>query len=672
VNFVNSGGKRLQRGSNLSGIMLGVLRNTPTFDISRGYDDGWDAARDESTYRLSNGNQRSFRAGIYDNPFWSINNNPFTDNVNRLFGHINTVWDPFDWLKISYKLGIDTYYDMRKQVYNKVPGMGEGSIEQQDFHHHLINSDLLFFIKQDIGKKFVLNTTIGHNIYTRKGDYRGTFGSKLAASGFNNISNASNYFSYNIIEEKMVVGLFADIKISLEDYLYLNLSARNDWSSTLPVKDNSFFYPAISLGWIFTENLSVSKNGLFSYGKLRLSWGKVGNDAPLYSTTTSYAQGFIRGDASIRGIPFPAFRVNSFSLDNQLGNPDLSPELTETYEIGGEFNFFNNRIGLDITYYTSLTDGQIMDVDIAPSTGFNVVTKNAGLIENKGLELIIHASPISIHTIKWDMNINFTQYTTFIKEIDETIGKGGIILSGFAGASSNAIAGEPYGVIYGDRYKRIEKGEYAGKLLIGNDGWPLADVESGVVGNPNPDWLMGWRNTFSFKGITLSGLIDIRKGGDMWNGTGGVMNYWGTGAETEKGRLIKGFVFDGLVNIGSVENPEYIKNSVPVDFFNPDDGLENNKWTRYGFIWTENDMEDASWIRLRELSLSYTFSKNLMQKIGMESLTFSLVGRNLWLKTNYTGIDPEANFTGVTNGFGLEYFGMPNTKNYGIKIKIDF
>jgi hypothetical protein len=167
-------------------------------------------------------------------------------------------------------------------------------------------------------------------------------------------------------------------------------------------------------------------------------------------------------------------------------------------------------------------------------------------------------------------------------------------------------------------------------------------------------------------------LLDIRQGGDVWNGTSGVMAYWGMTKETADDREIKGYVFDGVVNVGTGENPEYVENSTPVDFHNPETGFNDNKWVRYGFGFSENEIEDASWVRLREVALSYNFPRSLISNIGLTDLSIGVVGRNLWLETSYSGIDPETNLQGTNNGFGLEYFGMPNTKSYAVNLRIGF
>jgi hypothetical protein len=398
----------------------------------------------------------------------------------------------------------------------------------------------------------------------------------------------------------------------------------------------------------------------------------VGNDAPIYSTTTPFVSSGIGGDGFINGINFPAFGVNSFSRSTSLGNPDLEAELTTTLEFGGEFQFFQGRLGFDLTYYTSETDGQVINVDLAPSTGFNGVLTNAGLIKNTGWEVMFNATPVRAGDFSWDMNVNFTAYETTVEELDPSIGEGGIGLAGFVSTSSRVIAGQPYSVIYGSRYQRVEEGPNAGRLVIGTNGWPLADSELGPIGDPNPDWLMGFRNTFSWKGISLSALLDVRQGGDVWNGTVGVMDYWGTTKETADDRDIKGYVFDGVVNTGTTENPEYVENSTPVDFYDPALGVGANKWNRYGFGFSENEIEDASWVRLRELSLIYNFPRSLLSNIGLSDLSIGLVGRNLWLETSYSGIDPETNLQGTNNGFGLDYFNMPNTKSYSVNLRIGF
>jgi TonB-linked SusC/RagA family outer membrane protein len=671
ANYINSGGDRIQRGSNISGVMLGLMRNTPTFDAANGYTDGRKAADDESVYVLPDGTQRSYRNGVYDSPFWTVNRNPFTDDVNRIIGNLSASWRATPWMTVSYKLGLDTYGDRRSSALDILSAdVPEGQVQNRNITNTDLNQDLLFLFNTDFAQDFNLNATLGYNFWSTKYYSRTTTGTTLGAQGFYHISNATNITTGETIAEKEIYGVFADIRLGWRNQVFLNLSARNDWSSALPKENNSFFYPAASLAWTFTETLGMSTNPWFSYGKIRASWGQVGNDAPIYATSTPYFGSNIGGDGFINGIPFPAFGVNSFERSNQLGNPDLQAELTTTIEFGAEFKFFQGRLGFDVTYYDSETNGQVLSVDMAPSTGFNAVLKNAGKVSNTGWEVMLDALIVQAGDFQWNLGANFTQYETTVDELDPSIGEGGITLAGFVSTSARVIAGQPYSVIYGNRYRRVEGGANDGKLLIGTDGWPLADANAGAIGDPNPDFLLGLRNTFSWKGINLTALLDFRQGGDMWNGTHGVMSYWGMTKETADDRDVKGYIFDGVVNTGTEESPEYEANDVPVDFFDPRFGVSaQNKWVRYGFGFSENEIEDASWVRLRELGLSYTFPETLTKSVRVN---VGFIGRNLWLKTNYTGIDPEANLTGVTNGFGLEYFGMPNTKSYAVNVQLTF
>jgi TonB-linked SusC/RagA family outer membrane protein len=673
ANYMNSGGYRVQRGSNISGVMLGLGRNTPTFDAANGYTDGRDAVADKTTYTNPDGTQRSYRWGIYDSPFWAAAKNPYEDDVNRIIGNVSASWRVTPWLTVSYKLGLDTYHDRRISAFDiNSASVPEGQITQTDISSNDLNSDLLFLFNTDITQDLSFNATVGHNYYSTQGITRGATGTEMGAPEWYNLANTTNVTAYENIGEKKIHGVFGDFKFAYANFLFLNVSMRNDWSSALPAENNSFFYPAISLGWTFTENLGLSTNPVFSYGKLRASWGQVGNDAPIYATSTPYYGAFNGGDGFINGIGFPAYGTNAFERSNQLGNPDLQAELTSTIEVGGEFQFFQGKFGFDFTWYSAETDGQVIGVNLSPSTGFNSVLKNAGLIKNTGYEVILNATPVQAGDFTWDMNFNFTAYETDVVSLDPSVGEGGITLAGFTSTSSRVIEGQPYGVIFGGQYKRVndEVWPNTGKLEIGTDGWPINEGVSGPIGDPNPDWLLGFRNTFSWKGLSLSTLFDFRQGGDMWNGTNGVMAYWGVTKETGDDRNVQGYVYDGMVNTGTAEAPVYVQNTTPVDFANPAAGIGANKWVRYGFGFSDNEIEDTSWIRLRELTLAYAFPKSLIK--GIENLTLSFTGRNLWLKTNYSGIDPEANLTGASNGFGLEYFGMPNTKSYGVNLRIGF
>jgi len=659
ANYINSGGNRLQRGSNLRGVMLGLLRNTPTFDIGDGQI-GQEAADNPDTYVLPDGSQRSYRAGIYDNPYWVVNKNASQDDVNRIIGYASARYDFTDWLSVSYKLGIDQFTDERIGAIDINPGWFPGQINMSTQTSRDVNSDLLLQINKNISEDLTFNATFGHNYFATKVTTKSVTGNTLAVPNFYHISNATDVLSSEGIGQKEIVGVLGTINLGYKDYLYLNISGRNDWSSALPEGNNSFFAPAFSLGFVFTEALGMQDNKILPYGKLRASWGQVGLDAPIYVTSNYFNPAFNGGDGFIPGTQYPAFGGNAFERSTQLGNGALVAELTTTLEFGAELKFLDNRLGLDVTYYSSESAGQIIAVDLPASTGFTSFVNNAGVISNKGWEIVFNAAPVRSRDFRWDIDANFTRYQNIVEELSE--GVENIFLAGFTSTSSRVIAGQPYGALFGSGFQK----DANGNTIIGANGWPLQDPAVGFQGDPNPDWIAGIRNTFSFKGFRLSALLDVRQGGDMWCGTCGVMNYFGTTQLAADERNNPMYVFPGVMEDGT-------PNTTEVNLVDPAGGVGGLYRVRYGFGGiAEMNIYETSWVRLRELTLSYTVPRSALESLPFDAATVTLSGRNLWLSTDYPGIDPETNLTGSSNGFGLDYFNMPNTKSYGASLNLTF
>lgn len=673
ANYVNSGGYRVQRGSNISGVMLGLLRTSPTFDNGNGKK-GKDAVEDPSSYRLPDGKQRSYRNGIYDNPYWTAAKNPFEDDVNRYFGNVNFSYLLNDWAKLSYKLGVDQYTDVRDNALDiGSAGQPNGTVINSAERSSDLNSDLLLILSPKISENIDFAATLGHNYFSQSSFTNTQTGIGLGEPGFFNIANASAVTSTQTWNRRRkIAGVFADVKVGFDNMIYLNISGRNDWSSTFEKDNNSFFYPAVSLGFVFTELLNLESSPVLSFGKLRASWGKVGNDAPIFSTATQFPSYTAAGDGFIGGLTSPIFGLPAYERSTVRGNPQLKPEFTSTTEFGAEFKLFNERIDLDVTYYNSLTDDAIINVTVPASTGFSTQLANAASIENKGWEISLGSTAIKTPEFEWGIDLLFNTFTNTVKELAPGVER--VFLSGFTSTSSNAIGGQPFGVLFGSRWDRDEQG----RIYIGNDGWPIKASTDGPVGNPIPDWTGGVRNTFSWKGFSLSALIDIRQGGDIWAGTQGIIDYFGTSEQSAKDRTIKGHVFQGIrKSDGQV-------NTTPVDFF-PAPNTTGNLWdnnnnalnsiysVRYEFGGlSEPNVHDASWIRLREVTLRYKLPASLFTGAFIKTVNVSLSGRNLWLKTDFPGIDPETNLTGATNGVGLEYFNMPNTRSYGATVQLTF
>ncbi|MEO1256244.1 MAG: SusC/RagA family TonB-linked outer membrane protein, partial [Bacteroidota bacterium] len=347
------------------------------------------------------------------------------------------------------------------------------------------------------------------------------------------------------------------------------------------------------------------------------------------------------------------------------------PELTTTYEFGLDLQFLGGRLGLDLTYYNSETEDQILPVTVSAASGFLETVTNAGLVSNEGIEAVLSGTPYRSGDFSWDATVNFTHYESIVEELAPGIDN--IFLAGFTSTSSRAIAGEPFGAIFGSRFQRNDQGQI---LIDPATGYPLQDANAGVVGDPNPDFVMGIRNTFSYKNFTVSALLDIRQGGDVWNGTAGIANYFGTSKKSADTRELTGVIFDGVLRDSSLDNEDGVQvggtpNNVQTDFANEAQGIGAYRYVRYGFGGlSESNIQDASWVRLREVSLTYNLPSSVLSKTPFKSASISAVGRNLWLETAYEGIDPETNLTGASNGFGLDYFNNPNTRGYTFKLRL--
>jgi len=632
--------------------MAGLLRNTPTFDIANGLS-GKDAANNTGTYTLPNSKQRAFTTA-YDNPYWSVNNVPFKDNVNRFYGNLNLEYKLNSWMKLRYKLGIDNYSDERNSAWDIGSSSNIlGRVTATNITSTDINSDILLLINKTIGKNLEADITLGQNYYSNKYVAKGVDGDNLSQKGFFDISNAAVVSSNTAIRRRRLVGAFGDIKLTYKDFLFVNLTGRNDWSSTLPKNNNSFFYPTVSTGLDLSKAFNFEGNPIVPYAKIRASLGQVGNDAPLYALNTYYDRTTVGGDELIPGITFPAFGLSSMERGGSLSNSNLKAERTTTFEVGGDFKFWGGKIGLDVTYYDASTKDQIVTTTISAASGFLQQIINAGHIQNKGIEITLNTTPVKTKNFVWNLNVNFSKNKSTVKSLP--LGVTQVSLQSFSALASLVKVGQPYGVLNGTHYQRNAEGQ----LIIGTDGWPLIATTQDPIGDPNPDFLAGVDNSLSYKNFELGMLWDFRKGGDIWNATKAFNSSLGVSKESGDLRTVKGYVYDGVTATG-------VKNTVPVDFANPANGLGGIKWRKGGtFGVSEDYIEDGSWARLRQVTLRYKLPKSFL-KGRLNGSSVSVYARNLLLFTKYSGIDPETNLSGDSNATGWDYYNLPSTKSYGI------
>lgn len=668
ISYANTGGRRAQQGSNTSGVMLGLLRTPPSFDNSNGY--GKDAYNHPDAYMFPDGTQRTYRGGGgYDNPYWTVSNNPFFDDVDRFIGNIQLNYYLTQNIDLMWRVGADIYSDKRRQEFainsRTVPA---GQIFNHEIFSSDLNSDAILTFNYNLSEDLVGKLMLGNNLYQSRGSSLYTQGDGLIIPNFYHISNTTSQIVRQSRGTLRRLGNYADLSLDYQEWLYFNGSIRNDMSTTLPKDNNSFWYGQGSLSIVFTNLFKSTFEGSFlNFGKARFNYAIVGKDAPMYATTTPFIQAAY-ADGWTNGISFPFAGLVGYVSGDVLGNNTLRPEKTTSWEVGFNLAFLDNLFSLDLTYYNQISKDQIFSVPVARTSGYYAVVFNAGQISNKGFEAILNITPVNTADLRWDININFSTYKNMVDELYEGIDN--IFLGGFEGSSVRIVAGKPYGTIFGFGWLRDSA---TGKVVIDDDpnsdfyGFPIIDGNNEKpFGSAIPDWLMGIRNSFGWKGLTLSFLFDIKKGGKMWNGTRSALYFFGMHKDMEANdRKFQNYIFDG------VKYSNRATNDIPVN-------ATYQSWFREGYgngftaSNTEDFIEDAGWVRLRELSLSYTLPKEIVDYTPFSNIVLTFTGRNLWLSTKYKGVDPETNLMGAYSAQGLDYFNMPGIRSYNFSIAVDF
>jgi len=687
ITYIHSTNNKIQQGSQLSGAMLGLFRTPPTFDNSNGFSD---AENHVSAYTLPDGTQRNYRGGGgYDNPYWTVNNNPYLSELDRVLGYGQATYEVLDWLTATYRVGGDVYSQNDKQSYNIGSNASPaGAVYLINYTNRQFNSDFTLNMHKTFASDWDATLILGHNYFVLNQFNRFAQGTSLVLPGYFDISNATSFLSSETEQRKRTMAFYGEAQLNYKKELYLTLTGRRETSSTLPAANNTFFYPSASLAWIFTELPSLrSSNNVLSFGKLRASFAQVGKDAPLYSLTTPFSSAAFQ-DGFTNGITFPingnaGYQVSSATTT--IGNPNLKPENTYSYEFGTDLEFFNNRIGLNATAYYSKSTDVIFPVSVPYSSGFAGALLNAATLENKGLEITLSTTPVkTISGVRWDLNFNWSRNVNKVVQLYPGFDR--IMVGGFGGgeAEIDAVVGQPFGVIYGNTFPRAVAGDLKSPLLIsdvkGDDNYAMP-IGGGVgpnevIGNPNPNWIGSVISNLSYKGFVFSFQIDVKNGGDMWNGTRGALANKGTAAETSNRgapALFKGLLGHLDAN-GDVVH--YAADGV-TELKGP--GAPNTIASTYNqFYWQnvgnsfggpqEVDVENAGYTRIRQASLTYNFPKNVFGKNHFTNLSVTIFANNLKLWTKYDGVDPETSLGGPANDQGLDYFNNPGTKSYGVRL----
>jgi TonB-linked SusC/RagA family outer membrane protein len=582
-----------------------------------------------------------------NNPIYGAATNRFKDNVNRVIGGMNYSYTPFTWLNLSYRLGVDTYNLNSLRTAPALSGLpnehsydnGDGFVGEYSTKYRSITSTFIATLNHQIAKNLNATLRLGQDIYDRRQVDNGVTGTKLAVYDYFNLNNAQVITGVvDRTTEYHLMGLFGEADFDYKKYLFLAVTLRNDITSSLAKNNRSFYYPSTSLSYVFSDSFKLPQ--FITFGKLRASYAQLGKDADAYS--------FVNGFSPYTGI---APGGTGFTRSSILGNADLKPEFTNTYEAGLEMSFLKSRLSFDFTYYYSVSKDQILRADVSSSTGYAQAYINAGSMRNKGVELILKGTPIKAKNFNWDASLNFSANRNKILSLPP--GLNGISYGGSSGGYLNSpatmrlLVGQPYGNIYGtvwERYYGTAKEDplFVDKskpMLIGADGFPVlgASSKQKVLGNSQPDWVGGITNTFTYKNFSLTALVDARWGFEKFNRLDNFFAAFGIADYTADRRSFK--VFDGVTANGQPNTKSvWLNQGIGPDGVNYGEGYYR---TRYRAI-SEPFVEDASWVRLRSLILSYAVPARYLPRKFMRTARVSVTGNNLWLYTKYYGLDPES------------------------------
>lgn len=666
ANYIYSDGNRIQQNSNTAGLYLGLLRNPADYDI----------ITYKGTYFNATGvafplRQRAYRRYLgdnvnptYNNPLWTTNEQEATTTINRFSVSTNLNFNPKPWLQLDLRGGMDSYLD--KRVYFAPVGSASynnGRLDNEDFNNSELNVDAIARVTfPDLVKGVVgFNGTLGFNINDRQRKilYAATqnflVNSKL--QNFNNgvapysVSNSLNHIRSN--------RLYGILSFDAYDKLFLNLSGTQEAASTI---NGTYFYPSADVAYQFIGG-TADDDKIISFGKLRASYGQVGVQPTAYKFGTTY-ESFTYGTYD-DGLDINEFG-GGFRLNDDQGNPVLKPEIKTEIEFGADLRFLKNKINLGVTYYKNEIKDILLAVNLSPSSGYLSKYANAGRMENRGIEIDLGLKVLETKSYGLELYGNFNNNRNKVLDL---AGADRVPLTDQS-ITSNAIVGQPLGILFGSRALRNDGGD----LVLDANGFPQLAPDQGVIGDPNPDWRGGLGLRGNYKNLNFNVLFETYQGGDFAERTRFVLTSFGTygtvGNEVTLTKDLKnsaGKVFTAGTTVrGNIHN------------YGAGDVLLDEGWYTSiggglgGSAINEFSIADGSWTRLREVSMGYTIRGAKFKKTtGLESIELSLAGRNLSLWTDILGIDPEVNQSGVDNGFGIEYFTNPSTRSWVASLKIN-
>ncbi len=645
ISYSNSGGARGNGGD--KSIFSSLSYWSSTFPIN--------------DYLNADGTQKNYTPGWIDNPRYFAETSNLNDDVNRWVANMKLNWAAKDWLNISYSAQVDNYADLRNRFVPADLDVGTqvgGFIVNENINFTGLESNLLVTFTKDFSEDFKTSFLVGHQLSDIKTTYSGVRGETLNVPGINDLSNTINRFTSNTISQLRSMGVFGDLRLEYKDKLFLSFTGRNDWLSVMPSNNRSFFYPSASLSYLFNDLFDAEGN-TFSFGKFRASWAQVGK-GPNFGQI---------GQFFINEPNFPFDGIGGYRASTRAGDPLLKPEKSNSFEIGTDLRFINNRVRLDYSYYKTKVSDQIFPVATAQSSGISSYVRNAGDYETWGHELLLSADIVKNEDLKWTTTLNWSTNEGKVTAIPEDVGE---IIFFDDYITAKAKVGDALGALYGWVFQTAPDGQ----RYVGADGkWIVTGSENNgffyengnekvKVGNAFPDYIASVNNTITWKNFGFNFLLEYKKGGDLYDR--GYRNALRNGnlKETEfrdQDRVLEGVMDDG--------NGGFETNTIPLTITADSFYRDFNNYNTASEVL----LQDGSWVKLRNIGLTYNFDNKVLDKIGMDSASLTANAGNILLWTPFKGFDPESNqFSAGSNIYGFTGLTTPLTTNYSLGLKVQF
>lgn len=603
-----------------------------------------------------------------DNPYWTRYENYNNDNRRRYLGNVRLDYEVNDWLSIMGRASLDTYDEIREERI-AITSNSVSEYTRYNGRFNETNLDLMANLNKDLSDVFNLKATLGTNYRDTENSYvRATTNGGLVIPRLYSLSNSVNPILAPTERDtrQRVLGGFASATLGYKQIAFIDIASRVDQASSLPRDNNTYFYPSISGSFVFSELMEPTY--WLTYAKIRANYAEVGNMATPLSVFNTYAL-----ISPFNGQPLA-------SVSSVRNNPELKPERTKSWEVGFEASFMDGRTGFDVTYYNANSVDQILRTDVSRATGLNSKWINGGEVVNKGFEVSAFATPVKTDDFSWTINANWTRNRSEVLDLGPV--QNYTIASFQGGISLNAAVGEPFGVIKGPGFVYDDQGN---KVVRSNGRYLSNGNANTTIGDINPDWIGGVTNTVKFKGLSFGFLIDVKQGGDVFSLDQSYGLYTGVSEATSftndlgnparnpiVGTVATGYaptsggiILPGVKNTGTAENPVYVENDIRA---NPLLALGYAGNPAQAFVY------DASYVKLREVTLGYSLPESLVSKLGVvKGLDFSVYGRNLWIihkNTEYS--DPEEGLSSGSLSLGYQSGAYPTTRNIGFNIKARF